>query len=158
MGWGQRDELQQDRVPGAALRSRHFCAAPQDWGRVVGRLCRGNGSGGVGQRSAEHEPAVRPGGQEGPRHPGLCQQQCSQQEQEGIVPLYGTGGAAPQCCAQCWALTAVQTWRPWSVSRDGHGAVRGLEHKCDGEQLRELGWVSVEKRSSGEISFLSTPP
>ena len=86
-----------------------------------------------------------PGGQEGPRHPGLCQQQCSQQEQEGIVPLYGTGGAAPQCCAQCWALTAVQTWRPWSVSRDGHGAVRGLEHKCDGEQLRELGWVSVEK-------------
>lgn len=38
-----------------------------------------------------------------------------------------------------------KTWRPWSVSRDGHGAVRGLEHRCDGEQLRELGWVSVEK-------------
>ena len=28
----------------------------------------------------------------------------------------------------------------------GSGAVRGLEHKCDGEQLRALGWVSLEQR------------
>ena len=25
-------------------------------------------------------------------------------------------------------------------------AVRGVEHKCDGERLREVGFVSVEKR------------
>ena len=24
--------------------------------------------------------------------------------------------------------------------------MRGLEHKSDGQQLRELGWVSLEKR------------
>lgn len=42
--------------------------------------------------------------------------------------------------------------------RDGHGAVRGLEHRCDGEWLRELGWVSIGKGSSGEITVLSTAP
>jgi len=28
----------------------------------------------AGQQLAEHEPAVCPGGQEGQRHPGLCQE------------------------------------------------------------------------------------
>ena len=45
-------------------------------GRVAGRLCRGNGPGGVGQHLAESEPAVSPGGREW--HPGLYQKQCSQ--------------------------------------------------------------------------------
>ena len=27
-----------------------------------------------------------------------------------------------------------------------NGAVRALEHTSDGEQLRELGWVTVEQR------------
>jgi len=38
----------------------------------------------------------------------------------------------------------------------GSGAVRDLEHKCDGEWLRELERVSVEKKSSGETSSFST--
>ena len=49
-------------------------ATLQAWGRVAGRLCGRNGPGGVDQHSAEHEPAVCPGGQEGQRHPGLYQQ------------------------------------------------------------------------------------
>jgi len=28
----------------------------------------------------------------------------------------------------------------------GNGIVRGLEHKSDGEWLRQLGWVSLERR------------
>ena len=32
------------------------------------------------------------------------------------------------------------------MSGEGNRAVRGLEHKCYGGLLRELGWVSVEKR------------
>ena len=45
---------------------------------------------------------------------------------------------------------------PGVCPEKGNRAVRGLEHKCYGGLLRELGWVSVEKRSSGEISVLST--
>ena len=37
----------------------------QAWGRVTGRLCRGNAPGNVVQCSAEHEPAVYPACQEG---------------------------------------------------------------------------------------------
>ena len=43
-------------------------------------------SGDAIQQLAEHDPAVCPGGQEGQWHPGLCQKQCSQQEQRGDHP------------------------------------------------------------------------
>ncbi|NXL01855.1 SAPC2 protein, partial [Mesembrinibis cayennensis] len=47
--------------------------------------------------AAEHEPAVCPGGQEGQRHPGLCQERCGQQEQgRDRPPVLGTGEAAPR--------------------------------------------------------------
>jgi len=52
----------------------------QAWGGVAGKLPGGKGPWGVGQQSAEHEPAVCPGGQEGQQHPGLYKEQCGQQE------------------------------------------------------------------------------
>ncbi|PKU28498.1 rna-directed dna polymerase from mobile element jockey-like [Limosa lapponica baueri] len=42
-----------------------------EWLELPGR----KGPGGVGCLSAEHEPAVCPGGQEGHQHPGLYQEQ-----------------------------------------------------------------------------------
>ena len=39
----------------------------------AGKLCREKGSRGLGQSSAECEPAVFPGSQEGQWHPGLYQ-------------------------------------------------------------------------------------
>jgi len=50
---------------------------------MAGRLRGRNGPGDVGQLSAKHEPAVCPGGQEGRRHPGSYQKNCSQEEQGG---------------------------------------------------------------------------
>jgi len=32
------------------------------------------------------------------------------------------------------------------LQKKGKGDMKGLEHKCYGEQLRELGWCSLEKR------------
>ncbi|RMC15190.1 hypothetical protein DUI87_07372 [Hirundo rustica rustica] len=47
--------------------------------------------------AAEHEPAVCPGGQEGQGHPGLDQEWCGQQDQEGhSSPVLSTGEATPR--------------------------------------------------------------
>lgn len=43
-------------------------------------LPRRKGPGDAGQQPAEHKPAVRLGGQEGQRQPGLHQKYCGQQE------------------------------------------------------------------------------
>jgi len=65
-------------------------------GRSGWRAARWKRTWGAGGQSAEHEPAVSPGGQEGQRHPGLDQEWCGQQEQGGDhAPVLGTGEAAP---------------------------------------------------------------
>ena len=60
--------------------------------------------------------------------------------------VFSSGEAAAQCCVQCWVphykkgiktLECVQI-REWSC--EGSGA------QCYGEQLRELRWVSLEKK------------
>ena len=58
---------------------------------------KGKGSGDVGQRSDELEPAVCLGGQESQWHPGLYQKQHSLQHQRGDHPsLLSPGEAAPR--------------------------------------------------------------
>ena len=54
------------------------------------------------------------------------------------VRLCGAAGAAAQCCAQRWPLTARETLWPCSVSREGSGAVgvRSLQHSAVGLQYK----------------------
>jgi len=73
-GQGQLYEIQQGQLPGPALGSQQPHATLQAWGGVAGKLPSGKGPGGAGWQAAEHEPAVCLGGQEGQRHPSLCQE------------------------------------------------------------------------------------
>jgi len=78
-----------------------------------------------------------------------------------IVQPAGQGGDHPsvpvalviphlKCCVQSWAphyKKYIEVLNGEYPETD-NGAVKGLEHRCDGEWLWELGWVSPEKRRS----------
>ena len=68
-GQGQLYEVQEGQVPRPALWSQQPHALLQ-----AEKLPGGKGPGGAGRQTAEHEPAVCPGGQEGQQHPGLYQE------------------------------------------------------------------------------------
>lgn len=48
LGWGHWDEIQQNQVLGPALWPQQLQAMLQAWGRVAGRLCKGNRPGAIG--------------------------------------------------------------------------------------------------------------
>jgi len=91
-------------------------------------------------------------------HFGLYQKQHSQREQGGDhLPVFSSGEAAPQvlCPLLCLSLLEIHSCSGVCLEND-NGAVRNMEHKCDGEQLRQMGLFSLEKRSSGKTLLLST--
>jgi len=77
-------------VSGPAFWSQHPQATLQAWGGVAEKLPDGKEPWGTDGKSAEYEPAMCPGGQEGQWHPGLYQEWCGEvnRTREVILSLY----------------------------------------------------------------------
>ena len=123
----------------------------QAWVRVTGKLHRGKGSGCAGQCSAEHDPAVCPGGQIG-------WWRCQQEQGSDHPYLFSSGEAAP------WAPCSV--WVPYCkkdvealecVRRRATKLQWGLKQKSYGEWLKELGLFSLEEAQGRPYHCLQLP-
>ena len=117
----------------------------QAWGRVAGRLCRGNGPGVLIDAQLNMNQQCAQGGQEGQWHPGLHQKQCCQQEQGGNhPPVLSTGEAAPQVLCPVLGPSLQERHR-------GPGARSEKGNKADEGSGAQALWRAAEK--AGIVQF-----
>ena len=116
--------------------------------KMAGRLCRGNGPGGVGWHLSEHEPVVCAQVAKKTNSILAYIRNCvARRTRKVFFSLLSTGEAVPGVLRSVLCPSLQERhWSPGGCPEKGNKAVRDLQYKSYWVRLRELGLFTLERR------------